>query len=202
METHFPSNLKVQIRKCHPDAVIPSYAKVGDAGLDLTAVDRYFDSIGNVVYHTGLCFEIPEGYVGLIFPRSSVCKYDLALTNAVGVIDSGYRGEVVCKFKPMLLYVDNPDVLDSEFPPEDKVYEGSIQTDINTQAVSYLGSWYGAENDWADKRGLRSLTPRLYEVGDRIAQMIILPYPKVEFEETNELSTSERGEGGYGSSGK
>jgi dUTP pyrophosphatase len=145
--------MKVKIKKTHEGAIIPRYAKHGDAGLDLTAIERTTDEYGNVVYRTGLAFEIPEGYVGLIFPRSSVCKYDLALTNAVAVIDSGYRGEVVCKFKPT--------VLDS------------------------------FERD-----------PRIYEVGERFAQMIILPYPSIEFEETEELSDSARGTGGYGSSGK
>jgi len=92
--------MKVRIKKLHKDAVVPSYAHKGDAGMDLTAIDYYFDLDGNVVYHTGLAIEIPEGYVGLVFPRSSVCKNDISLANAVGVIDSGYRGEITLKFKP------------------------------------------------------------------------------------------------------
>ncbi len=56
-----------------------------DAGMDLTATSRHFDAEGNVVYGTGLAFEIPEGHVGLIFPRSSNAKKDLILTNSVGV---------------------------------------------------------------------------------------------------------------------
>ena len=60
--------MKVRIKKLHENAVIPSYAKKGDAGLDLTAVDKYYDVHGCVVYRTGISIEIPEGYVGLIFP--------------------------------------------------------------------------------------------------------------------------------------
>lgn len=141
--------MKVKIKKLHKDAVIPTYAKDGDAGMDLTAVSYEFDEYGNIVYHTGLAFEIPEGYVGLVFPRSSICKKDMTLTNAVGVLDSGYRGEVTAKFKPTLAY-----------------------------------------------------KAEVYDVGERIAQMIIIPYPKIEFKEVNELSETERGTGGYGSTGK
>ena len=164
----FMRNIKVKIKKTRPDAVIPRYAKEGDAGLDLTATSMYYDEYGNICYGTGLAFEIPEGYVGLIFPRSSICKEQLLLSNAVGVIDSSYRGEESFKFKP------------------------SIALD-NRQCVK------------ADAEKLWSIAVRqndIYKVGDRIGQMIIMPYPSVEFEEVEELSETERGEGGYGSSGK
>lgn len=164
----FMRNMRVKIKKTHPDAVIPRYAKVGDAGLDLTATSMYYDEYGNICYGTGLAFEIPEGYVGLIFPRSSICKEQLLLSNAVGVIDSGYRGEVSFKFKP------------------------SIALDKN-QCVKTVDKILWAT---AVKQN------NIYQVGDRIGQMIIMPYPSVEFEEVEELSETERGEGGYGSSGK
>ena len=92
--------MKVNIKKLVPEAVIPQYAKQGDAGLDLVAIDwravpEYTE------YSTGLSIEIPEGFVGLLFPRSSVSKYDLLMCDSVGVIDSGYRGEILCRFKRM-----------------------------------------------------------------------------------------------------
>lgn len=164
----------VKIKKLHPDAVIPKYAKSGDAGMDLTAVSKEIDEYGNVVYHTGLAFEIPEGYVGLIFPRSSICKKDIYLTNAVGVIDSGYRGEVTAKFKSSIRSI-NPLRL--------------LWSIITCAAKTKFGTIY---NMW-DKQ---------YAIGDRIAQIIILPYPQIEFEETGELSTTDRGTNGYGSTGK
>ena len=150
--------MEVRIKKLHPDAVIPKYAKVGDAGLDLTAVTKSYDRDGNVVYGTGLAFEIPDGYVGLVFPRSSLSSLDIALSNCVGVIDSGYRGEVTAKFKPAMLF--------------------------NREQRPII------------------LNNRIYEVGERVAQIIIIPYPKIEFIESDELSETERGTGGYGSSGK
>ena len=152
--------MKVRIKKLNENAVIPKYAKHGDAGLDLTATSMYFDEYGNICYGTGLAFEIPEGYVGLIFPRSSICKEQLLLSNAVGVIDSGYRGEVSFKFKPSM-------ALD----------EG------RAWAIAFREQYF-------------------YHVGDRIGQMIIMPYPSIEFEEVEELSKTERDKGGYGSSGK
>ena len=139
--------MQVNVKKLHPNAVIGAYAKPGDAGIDLTATSKSYDQYKNIVYGTGLAFEIPEGYVGLVFPRSSICKQDLILSNCVGVIDSGYRGEVMLKFRP-------------------------------------------TEN-----------FARLYEVGDRIGQIIIMPYPQITLNEVEELSETERGNGGYGSTG-
>ncbi len=86
--------MKVKVKRLSPDSVVPSYAKEGDAGLDLTATSFNTDPQGNFIYGTGLAIEIPEGYVGLIFPRSSIVKKQMALANSVGVVDSGYRGEL------------------------------------------------------------------------------------------------------------
>lgn len=171
--------MKVKIKKLHESAVIPSYSKKGDAGMDLTAVDYYYDVEGNIVYRTGLAIEIPEGYVGLIFPRSSICNYDINLTNAVGVIDSGYRGEVIMKFKPTLCFQPNEAtnyLADDKFDASDGVY------------IPY------------DERV--PIEPHVYECGERVGQIIIMPYPQIEFEEVESLTETERGDGGYGSTGK
>lgn len=143
--------------------VIPKYAKSGDAGLDLTATSKEYDENGNVVYGTNLCFEIPAGYVGLLFPRSSNAKYDLINTNSVGVIDSGYRGEVMMKYK---------------------------QTIVETwrEDYNYVNHQYLSKSD--------------YNIGDRIGQLVIMPYPNVELNLVDELSETERGSGSYGSTGK
>lgn len=170
--------IKVKIKKLHKDAVIPQYAHGTDAGLDLTAVSRKHDEYGNVVYGFGLSFEIPEGYVGLIFPRSSNHKHYLTLTNSVGVIDSGYRGEVTAKFSHNLI----------DFVPRNFI-----------ERIMYFisGRLRGLH---ADIRASQDCSYD-YNVGDRVAQMIIIPYPKVMFEEVQELSESERGTNGYGSTG-
>ena len=90
--------MRIRIKKLHADAVVPKYAHFGDAAVDLVAVRTWEDKYGNVCYGTGLAMEIPEGHVGLLFPRSSISKTNLRLANAVGVIDSGYRGEIMLKF--------------------------------------------------------------------------------------------------------
>ena len=156
--------MKVKIKKLNDNAVIPSYSKIGDAGLDMTATSKTVDEYGNFTYGTGLAIEIPEGYVGLLFPRSSICKKHQYLTNSVGVLDSNYRGEVKFKFKFGIGLEYDQDSPNKEYRPT---------------------------MDW-----------NLYEVGDRIGQLIIMPYPNIEFEEVDELSSTNRGEGGFGSTGK
>ena len=138
--------MKVKIKKLHPDAVIPKYAKPGDAGLDLTAIDVVADG-NTLTYKTGLAVEIPFWHVGLLFPRSSVYKTGQTLTNCVGVIDSGYRGEIMMKFTL---------------------------------------SPYAQE----------------YEIGDRIGQLLIIPHPRIDFVEADKLTPTERGDKGYGSTGR
>ena len=138
--------MKINIKKLNPLAILPTKAHSTDAGFDLYATSKTYDEDGNVVYGCGLAFEIPEGYMGLVFPRSSNAKKSLLLSNSVGVIDAGYRGEVTAKFK--------------------KLYPGEE-----------------------------------YKIGERFAQLIILPIPSVVFNLVDELSDSERGTGGYGSTG-
>ena len=144
--------MKVKIKKVHPDAVIPSYAKSGDAGLDLVATTIISETLGSITYGLGIALEIPEGFVGLVFPRSSIRKTNLQLSNSVGVIDSGYRGELQATFNKI-------------------------------QGVT---------------EGVRER----YLIGDRVCQIMIIPHPPIQFEEVEELTNTERGEGGFGSTGK
>lgn len=142
------NNLVVKVKKLHPNAVIPSYSKIGDAGMDLTITREIENTSFSVSYGFGIALEIPKNFVGLVFPRSSVRNQDLILSNCVGVIDSGYRGELQATFKKT--------------------------------------------------NGLDSMK---YKVGERGAQIIIIPYPQVKMVESEELSDTERGTGGFGSTG-
>jgi dUTP pyrophosphatase len=128
----------------------PKFGKPGDAGADLVATSVDFSRKNQVVYGTGIAVEIPEGMVGLVFPRSSVRNYDLSMANSVGVIDSGYRGEIMVTFNILNLHT--------------------------------------VENS--------------YQVGDRIAQLIIIPVPLAKYVEVEELSETQRGQQGHGSTGK
>ncbi len=137
--------MKIKIKKLVPEAKLPQYAQVGDAGMDVYAVSKT-ETDKFVEYGTGLAFEVPVDHVMLIFPRSSISNTHLQMANSVGVLDSGYRGELKLRFRK----------------------QGSSD----------------------------------YMVGDRVGQIIVIPFPVVEFEEVKELNPSLRGEGGFGSTGK
>lgn len=143
--------MEVKLKKLHPNAVIPQHAHIGDFCKDLTAVDVEYDPVKDCfVYHTGIAIEVPIGYVAMVFARSSNRNTDAYLPNAVGIIDSGYRGEILVSYK-------------------NRTKNDKIQP---------------------------------YNVGDRIAQIAILPYPQFDFIKTEELTNTERGQGGHGSTGK
>lgn len=141
--------MKVNFKKVVSTAPLPAYAKPGDAGLDLVAVRILSNTTSQVTYGLGISVEIPQGYVGLIFPRSSIRNYELVLSNGVGVIDSGYRGELQATFNKT--------------------------------------------------HGFLSMQ---YRVGERVCQLVIVPYPEIEIVEVDQLLESQRGEGGFGSTGK
>ena len=141
--------MKIKFKRLSPDAMIPAKAHATDAGFDLTCTSVEEDRRHNCVsYGTGIAVEIPVGYAGFLFPRSSVYKEDIDLTNCVGVIDAGYRGEIMAKYRILQPHIHR------------------------------------------------------YTVGDRIGQLIIMPLPEIEFAECDSLSDSDRGTGGYGSTGK
>jgi len=94
--------MKVKIKLLDDNSVKPKYAKESDAGLDLVATSIINETPTQITYGLGIAMEIPEGMVGLVFPRSSIRNYDLSLTNSVGVIDAGYRGELQATFHKTL----------------------------------------------------------------------------------------------------
>lgn len=138
--------MQIKFKKLVPEAVVPKRGTEYSAGYDLTAVSMTYLPFWRIKYSTGIAVEIPKGYVGLLFPRSSVYKTRTMLANSVGVIDSDYRGEIMAIF-------------------------------------NHCGEL-------------------CYQAGDRIAQLIIMPYPEVTYIEVDELSDTVRGNGGYGSTGK
>jgi dUTP pyrophosphatase len=146
-----PNYVYVKLKKLHPQAQMPVYANLTDAGADLTAVSVTHvpatpEEAAYYEYGTGIAIKVPEGYAGFIYPRSSVSKKDLFLANAVGVVDSGYVGEIKLRFK----YKTNP---------------------------------------------------KIYNIGDKIGQLIVMPVPTIHFSEVSELPITDRGHGGFGSSG-
>ncbi|MBR4608739.1 MAG: dUTP diphosphatase [Lachnospiraceae bacterium] len=141
---------KVLVKKLHPDAVIPKYAKPGDAGFDLFAVEETVVMPGQtVIIKTGLAVAVPEGFEMQVRMRSGASlRTPLIVANAPGTVDSGYRGEV-----------------------------GIIV------------------------RNVHPTLPYTVHKGGRIAQGVIAPVVTAEFTEVDELPDSERGSGGFGSTG-
>lgn len=141
--------MNIKFKKLVPEAVTPFKKHNVDAGFDMTAIWKK-EKEKYVEFGTGIAFEIPDGYVGLMFPRSSVRDQNLMLKNSVGVIDASYRGEIKLSFLSL------------------KHVEGEI----------------------------------VYDVGDRVGQIVFLKLPDIELIESDELSKTNRGTDGYGSSGK
>jgi dUTP pyrophosphatase len=143
--------MELKVRRLRPDAVVPTRAYAGDAGLDLSACDAVELGPGErAVVGTGLAVAIPEGHAGFVQPRSGLAaRHGLSIVNTPGLVDSGYRGEVTVVL---------------------------VNTDPRETFV--------------------------VEPGMRIAQLVVLRVPEVEPVEADELPPTERGEGGYGSSGR
>lgn len=92
----------VRYKKLREDAKAPYRATDGAAGYDLCCVSVEYDDTDSIIYHTGLAFEIPEWFVGMLFPRSSLYRKNLIMPYSIGIIDSDYRGEVLAIYKPLL----------------------------------------------------------------------------------------------------
>jgi dUTP pyrophosphatase len=95
------SNVVLNIKKNSPIATLPKYMQEGDCGMDLVAISCSLDEYGNYVYDTGIAIKVPEGHMGLLMARSSISKYDLVLSNSLGLIDKSYTGSLIFKFKPL-----------------------------------------------------------------------------------------------------
>lgn len=143
--------MELAFRKLRDEAVLPSAAHPGDAGLDLRAAEgAKVDPGGRAKVPTGVAVAIPDGHAGLVLPRSGLAStHGLTLANAPGLIDAGYRGEVIVA----VVNLDRDE-------------------------------------------------PVVIEPGDRIAQLVIVEVPDVEPGWVEELPPSERGTGGFGSTGR
>ncbi len=141
--------MNMQIKKLITNAIVPTKGSKEAAGNDLYADTDYVIPPGTTkMIHTGIAIAVPKGYFGAIYARSGLAvKQGLRPANAVGVIDSDYRGEVI-----VALHNDSKE--DQHISP-----------------------------------------------GTRIAQLIIQPYQDIEFTVVNELDDTDRGDGGFGSTG-
>jgi len=165
--------MKISIEKCRPDAVIPTYAHDGDAGMDLYAAEDVTVEPGeSVIVPTGLKMAIPYGYEVQIRPRSGISyKTPLRVPNSPGTIDCGYRDEV-----GVIIY-------------------------NCSEKVIYPEGGYASEPLTLDSKGCKHGT-YIIRKGDRIAQMVVAKVEYADIETVEDVSTigKNRG-GGFGSTG-
>ena len=184
--------IEIKIKKMSENAVIPKYAIDGDVGMDLTAIDVEYDEEKDMyIYHTGISIESPKHYGVLIFPRSSNRDTDAYICNHVPVIDTAvYRGEIMICFKNR----DSLNQIALKEEMDELLTSLQVYKDPSDAVEEAYKAYYKAKED--------PMKYAPYKVGDRICQMVVIPYPNVLFKETDELSKTERGEKGFGSTGK
>ena len=186
------ANLEVKFKKLNEKAIIPSYAHDGDVGMDLTAISVEYDADNDLyIYHTGLAFETDYHYGMFLFPRSSNRKTEAYLCNHVGIADSAiYRGEI------MLCFKNRTSLRQIALESRTIAFFNAIEDGKSVEKATKesVDAWFEAFKN-----------PMLfapYKEGDRVAQMVVLPYPDVKLKEVENLTETDRGSGGFGSTGK
>lgn len=186
------ANLEVKFKKLDERAVIPFYAHDGDVGMDLTAISVEYDADNDLyIYHTGLAFESDYHYGIFLFPRSSNRKTEAYLCNHVGIADSAiYRGEI------MLCFKNRTSLRQIALESRTIAFFNAIEDGKSVEEATKesADAWFEAFKN-----------PMLfapYKEGDRVAQMVVLPYPDVKLKEVENLTETDRGSRGFGSTGK
>lgn len=195
--------LEIKLKKLDKNAVIPEYAHDGDVGMDLTAISVEYDREHDMyIYHTGLAFETDKHYGIFLFPRSSNRKTDAYLCNHVGIADSAiYRGEIMLCFKNRTSLDVRAEIEKSRCFISRLSYEPFTTSNGDNVMFNWPNAAREAYNagNWIYDNPLQ-FAP--YQTGERIAQMVVLPYPNVKISVREELSETERGSSGFGSTSK
>lgn len=184
--------------KLDEDAVLPSYAHEGDACMDVYATSlEYNEEYDTYIYHTGISYESVKGIVSLGFARSSNCFTECYLTNGTGVIDcTTYRGKIQFRFKNRTSIesrIRDAVMIDMlRIPWYKKIFMS--EGDLNIKYNELYAKW----NEYYT---LHALDFAPFKPGDKIGQIMFLNYFTAVPEIVNELSESERGKGGFGSTG-
>lgn len=196
--------LEIKIKKLDERAVIPTYAHKGDVGMDMVAIDIEYDEENDMyIYHTGLAFESDFNVGQFLFVRSSNCKTDAYLCNHVGIADSAiYRGEIQFRFKNR----ESIESLAHREAMKQFIYSLNMTSRMNSlmkldKHIEIASELYNdVEKDIKVRAKNLEFAP--YKVGDKIGQMVFGFYPTVKLNLVEELSSTDRGEGGFGSTGK
>lgn len=194
--------LEIKLKKLNKNAIIPEYAHDGDVGMDLTAISVEYDRENDMyIYYTGLAFETDKHYGIFLFPRSSNRKTDAYLCNHVGIVDSAiYRGEIMLCFKNRTSLEVRAEIEKNRY----FISRLSYEPFTTSSGDGVMFNWPNIARDANDAGNWIYDNPMQYapyKVGERIAQMVVLPYPNVKISEREELSETERGSSGFGSTG-
>ena len=177
VENNATNKVRIGFKKVHPDAKLPTYAHKGDAGMDVYAVeDVNLIPCEATLVSTGLVADIPDGYSIQVYPRSGLAlKHNVTVWNSPGLVDSSYRGVIGV----VLMYI----------PPLYKV-----------ERMNYINGELDKEGTPRVVRGMCA-APYKIKKGDKIAQLVFVPTTTCTPVEVNEVSSTDRGEGGFGSTG-
>ena len=195
----------VLIKKLHPNAVIPQYAKDGDIGMDMTSIAvEYVADKDMYIYSTGIAFESNFNDGCFISPRSSNSKRECYLTNSVGIGDTPiYRGEIQYRYK------NRTSIWTTASLNGQKAYNKAFKERLSKFPWIFNINKAIKEAEFAEKKAYddtlkdaKKLKYAPYEVGDKIGQVYFATIPTVKFIETDTLSKTERGDKGFGSTGK
>ena len=194
--------LYVKFKKLDNRAIMPTYAHDGDVGMDLTAISVEYEPERDMyIYHTGLAFETNEHYGMLLFPRSSNRNTEAYLCNHVGIADTAiYRGEIILCYKNRTSLANKASI--ERFNAFIREVEHVPFVTSNADGIVYTmpQAIKNSENAyWWVYNNPMDYAP--YRVGDRIGQMVIIPYPDIQLKEVYNLSETVRNENGFGSSG-
>jgi dUTP pyrophosphatase len=183
--------LEIKFKKLDDKAVVPTYAHYGDVGMDMTAISVEYNELMDVyIYHTGLAFESDYHYGQFLFPRSSNRKTDCYLSNSVGIIDTAlYRGEIIFCYKSRTSTYDRANTIGL------KAFMNALAE--GKDAIEAKCEYTLAKNRVYEMTKNLEFAP--YKIGDKIGQMVVLPYPDVNLIECYELKESVRGDKGFGS---
>lgn len=161
--------MKVRFKRLTPDAEIPRQLNNLNSGLVLVATSKVYDGHGNARYGTGISVDIPEGYVGLLLPLTGNYKKDLVLSSSLGTVMPGNNEELVFRFRPVAFFADEP--------KEDE--DEGVGKESNTFDYIGFGKQFIEDTD----------NTSVYNIGDRVGQLLIIPKPSIELEEITEVAT-------------
>ena len=192
-------NIPIEFLKLRDNAIMPAYATNGAAGADLyiSGIERVSDDL--VIVKLGFATDIPEGWQASIRPRSNFADKGWIMANSPATIDSDYRGEWMLKFQP-IPYMALPSMVSHEnSTPNFRVQSDRSMNMYGQSVPTFSVILDGVQNNVPEINLIKKPFP--YNIGERVAQVVFEPVTRGVFITVEQLSQTERGAGGFGSTG-